>query len=64
MERSIVPRISTSCLGPVTADANWCTFATWVSQQAGRTVRGEDLVDNLKRRALLPRPLARRAREG
>ena len=23
--------------------ANWCTFATWASRQAGRTMRGEDL---------------------
>jgi hypothetical protein len=23
--------------------ANWCTFATWASQQAGQTIRGEDL---------------------
>jgi hypothetical protein len=22
---------------------NWCTFATWASRQAGRTIRGEDL---------------------
>jgi hypothetical protein len=29
--------------------ANWCTFATWASRQAGRTIRGEDLVDLLKR---------------
>ena len=27
-------------LGPV---ANWCTFATWASKQAGRTIRKEDL---------------------
>jgi hypothetical protein len=38
--------------------ANWCTFATWASRQAGRTVRGEDLLDHLgnrlaKRRWLL-----------
>jgi hypothetical protein len=25
------------------AAANWCTFATWASRQAGRTIRGEDL---------------------
>lgn len=49
--------ISTACHGPVTANANWCTFAAWASQQAGRTIRGEDLVDNLKRRALLATPL-------
>ena len=29
------------------AGANWCTFATWASRQAGRTIRGEDLVDRL-----------------
>ena len=29
--------------------ANWCTFATWASRQAGRTVRGEDLLDALAR---------------
>jgi hypothetical protein len=23
--------------------ANWCTYATWASRQAGRTIRGEDL---------------------
>jgi hypothetical protein len=25
--------------------ANWCTFATWASRQAGRTIRGEDIFD-------------------
>jgi hypothetical protein len=30
-----------------TGGANWCTFATWASRQAGRTVRGEDLLDHL-----------------
>jgi hypothetical protein len=30
--------------------ADWCTFATWASRQAGRTIRGEDLLDNLDRR--------------
>lgn len=29
--------------------SNWCTFATWASRQAGRTIRGEDLVDELER---------------
>lgn len=24
--------------------ANWCTFATWASRQAGCTIRGEDLI--------------------
>src|SRR6059036_3872583 len=27
--------------------ANWCTYATWASRQAGRTIRGEDLLDEL-----------------
>ena len=35
--------------------ANWCTFATWASRQAGRTIRGEDLFADVDRH------LARRA---
>jgi hypothetical protein len=27
--------------------ANWCTYATWASRQAGRTIRGEDLLESL-----------------
>jgi hypothetical protein len=27
--------------------ANWCTYATWASRQAGGTIRGEDLVEGL-----------------
>jgi hypothetical protein len=27
--------------------ANWCTFATWASRQAGATIRGEDTLDLL-----------------
>jgi len=30
--------------------ANWCTYATWASRQAGGTIRGEDLLENLQRR--------------
>lgn len=30
--------------------ANWCTFATWASRQAGRTIRGEDLLETLRTR--------------
>jgi hypothetical protein len=37
--------------------ANWCTFATWASRQAGGTIRGEDLLERLgprlERRTLL-----------
>jgi hypothetical protein len=30
------------------AGASWCTFATWASRQAGRTIRGEDLLEELE----------------
>ena len=30
--------------------ANWCTYATWASRQAGRTIRGEDLIETLSAR--------------
>src|SRR5688572_23190131 len=30
--------------------ADWCTFATWASRQAGSTIRGEDLQERLARR--------------
>jgi len=30
--------------------ANWCTFATWASRQAGCTIRGEDLIETLRTR--------------
>ena len=30
--------------------ANWCTYATWASRQAGRTIRGEDLLEHLGRK--------------
>ena len=29
--------------------SNWCTFATWASRQAGQTIRGEDLLEELRR---------------
>jgi len=29
--------------------ANWCTFATWASRQAGGTIRGEDLLNRVER---------------
>ena len=37
--------------------ANWCTFATWASRQAGRTIRGEDVEEQLRTRLLAPREL-------
>ncbi len=30
--------------------ANWCTFATWASRQAGQTIRGEDLSQALEQK--------------
>jgi hypothetical protein len=30
--------------------ANWCTYATWASRQAGRTIRGEDVLEHVERR--------------
>jgi hypothetical protein len=30
--------------------ANWCTYATWASRQAGETIRGEDLLEHLRRK--------------
>lgn len=35
--------------------ANWCTYATWASRQAGRTIRGEDLLEELGRRLVVGR---------
>jgi hypothetical protein len=32
--------------------ANWCTFATWASKQAGQTIRKEDLVRLVENRLL------------
>lgn len=34
--------------------ANWCTFATWASKQAGQTIRGEDLMQAFERKIDLP----------
>lgn len=36
--------ISQSVAGLTGVSANWCTFATWASKQAGQTIRQEDLV--------------------
>jgi hypothetical protein len=30
--------------------ANWCTYATWASRQAGRTIRGEDVLERFGRK--------------
>jgi hypothetical protein len=36
--------ISQSVAGLTGFSANWCTFATWASKQAGQTIRLEDLL--------------------
>jgi hypothetical protein len=51
----------TQCYGRLSAamaertgpGANWCTYATWASRQAGRTIRGEDLVATLRTRLMV-----------
>ena len=40
-------RLSAAMRAQVGEGANWCTFATWASRQAGCTIRGEDLGDRL-----------------
>jgi hypothetical protein len=44
-------RLSRAMRSRVEGGANWCTFATWASRQAGCTIRGEDLLDRLTRHA-------------
>jgi hypothetical protein len=36
--------ISQAIAGVIGFSANWCTFATWASKQAGQTIREEDLL--------------------
>ncbi len=43
-------RLSQALRDRTGAAANWCTFATWASRQAGSTIRGEDLLDRFERR--------------
>ena len=47
---SCYARLSAAFAGRGGAGANWCTYATWASRQAGRTIRGEDLLDEAGRR--------------
>jgi hypothetical protein len=41
--------LAAACVARNGEGANWCTYATWASRQAGGTIRGEDLLDNLGR---------------
>jgi hypothetical protein len=43
-------RLAAAVAGRTGAGANWCTFATWASRQAGGTIRGEDAMAFLRRR--------------
>ena len=43
-------RLSAAIVQRTGSCANWCTFATWASRQAGRTIRGEDLIETLRTR--------------
>jgi hypothetical protein len=43
-------RLAAACTTRNGEGANWCTYATWASRQAGRTIRGEDMLENLGRR--------------
>ena len=40
-------RLSVAMAQRIGQSANWCTFATWASKQAGQTIRGEDILDRL-----------------
>src|SRR5688572_8036206 len=43
-------RLSAAVAQRVGPGANWCTFATWASRQAGCTIRGEDLIEHVSPR--------------
>jgi len=40
--------LSAALAGRTSRSANWCTFATWASKQAGQTIRKEDLARTLE----------------
>ena len=41
-------RLSAALAASADDGANWCTYATWASRQAGRTIRGEDFIEHLE----------------
>jgi hypothetical protein len=47
-------RLSTTVAQRTGESCNWCTFGIWASRQAGATIRGEDLLDRLRRRLNRP----------
>src|SRR6185503_12150204 len=40
--------MSTALANRAAPGANWCTFATWASKQAGQTIRVEDLARSVE----------------
>lgn len=44
-------RLSAAMAQRTGGGANWCTFATWASKQAGQTIRGEDLFQHFAQHA-------------
>jgi len=46
---SCYSRLAKACAARIGEGANWCTYATWASRQAGGTIRGEDLLEHLER---------------
>jgi hypothetical protein len=55
-------RLANAFAQSVPGGANWCTFATWASKQAGRTIRKEDIARAAERHfrsRLDKRPLGR-----
>lgn len=50
--------ISRSVAEAIGFSANWCTFATWASKQAGQTIRQEDLVRTFEERLSLSPEIA------
>jgi hypothetical protein len=43
-------RLAAAVSAEVGGGANWCSYATWASRQAGSTIRGEDLLADVERR--------------
>jgi hypothetical protein len=50
--------ISQCVAGLMGHSANWCSFATWASKQAGQTIRQEDLIRAFEERFYLSNEIA------
>jgi hypothetical protein len=51
-------RLAAAIAASTGGGANWCSFATWASRQAGSTIRGEDVLADVERRLSSRRWLA------